>query len=231
MFDPSNPDMNCTKFPKDKNDSRFASTGDLIANTPTICGGYLFVEGGMKYLKTCSAIGNPNMTMEMLESRTYATSLRLNSTTLWVIGGLNEREASLNSTELVTWGKSPIKGPILPSPLHGSCSVKYNSTSIYIIGGTGRNKDTWIFDPSNNLFARKGPSSLQHGRSYQSCGIVRSKRKSYIVVAGGIFKSGAMTNSVEILDPMSNKGWIKGKVGLPISVKHERSTSIVHFRT
>ena len=187
MFDPSNPDMNCTKFPKDKNDSRFASTGDLIDNTPTICGGYLLIEGGKKYLKTCSAIGNPNMTMEMLESRTYATSVRLNSTTLWVIGGYNERDIVLDSTELLTWGKNPIKGPTLPSPLQGSCSVKYNSTSVYIIGGNRRNKNPWIFDPSNNLFARKGPSSLQHGRSYHSCGIVRSKRKSYIVVAGGVF--------------------------------------------
>ena len=116
MFDPSNPDMKCTEFPKDKIDNRFASTGNLIDNIPTICGGYLFIGfngkfiNGKKYLKTCSALGNPKMTMEMLESRTYATSVLLNSTTLWVIGGYNEWDIVLNSTEFVTWGKSPIKG-------------------------------------------------------------------------------------------------------------------------
>ena len=232
MFDPSNPDMKCTKFPKDQIDIRFASTGDLIDNIPTICGGHLFIaKGDKKYPKTCSALGNPNMTMEMLESRTYASSVLLNSTTLWVMGGYNEWDIVLNSTEFVTWEKSPIKGPTLPSPLHAPCSVKYNSTSIYIIGGNRKNENTWIFDPSNNFFVRKGPS-MQTGRRFHSCGIVRSKGMSYIVVAGGVFGQGVgtITNSVEILDPMSNKGWIKGKPGLAISVISHTQYSSVKYK-
>ena len=106
MFDPSNPDIQCTKFPKDKIDNRFSSTGNLIDNIPTICGGIKFNEfNGKKNLKTCNALGNPKMSMEMLESRTQATSVLLNSTTLWVIGGYNERDIVLDSTELLTWGK------------------------------------------------------------------------------------------------------------------------------
>ena len=217
----SNPDMKCTGFLNGTFNITYgyASTGGLIDNIPTICGGFRF---GFQPVQTCFAFGNPNMTMKMLVPRKDATSVLINSTTLWVIGGLNlelrgSKGAFLSSTELVSWTKpSPIKGPTLPSPLYASCSVKYNSTSIYIIGGIrkipkSKNSDSiWIFDPSNNFFVRKGPS-LQVGRRYHSCGILRSKGRSYVVVAGGQVTGGTITNSVEILDPMSNKGWMKGK--------------------
>ena len=111
--------------------------------------------------------------------------------------------------------------------------MKYNSTSIFIIGGVNYDTDytpalnmlssTWIFDPENDFHVKQGPS-LKHGRKTHSCGILEtSKGKSLIIVAGGRIGTGtgpgragfsaqAITDSVEIYDPMSNQGWKSGTI-------------------
>ena len=105
--------------------------------------------------------------------------------------------------------------------------MKYNSTSIFIIGGVNYDTDytpalnilssTWIFDPENDFHVKQGPS-LKHGRKTHSCGILEtSKGKSLIIVAGGRtgpkqFSAEAITDSVEIYDPMSNQGWKSGTI-------------------
>ena len=120
--------------------------------------------------------------------------------------------------------KPSVQGPNLPYNIANSCSVKYNSSSIFIIGGTKYDIDsvpalnllssTWIFDPENDFHMKQGPS-LKHERKTHSCGIMKSKGKSLIIVAGGRtgpmpFSAMAITDSVEIYDPMSNQGWKSG---------------------
>ena len=45
------------------------------------------------------------------------------------------------------------------------------------------------------------------------CGKIKIQGKHFLVVAGGINESYEYLDSVELLDPLSNEGWILGKVG------------------
>ena len=123
------------------------------------------------------------------------------------------------TTEFVT-KKFSIQGPSIPHPLINSCALRYNSTSIFIIGGhnplastqsTKILSSTWIFEPENDFHRKQGPS-LNIGRKAHSCGILNSNGKSVIIVAGGRtgimhWAAKAITDTVEIYDPMLNQGW------------------------
>ena len=90
--------------------------------------------------------------------------------------------------------------------------IQYNATSIYIIGGlqNGSNSEkTWIIDPSNNFQIRQGPS-LNVGRISHSCGKMKISGKTFLVVAGGFGLNGCL-DSVELLNPLTDHGWIIGK--------------------
>ena len=85
---------------------------------------------------------------------------------------------------------------------------QYDSNSVYVIGGyqDGEwSEKTWIFDPSNNFQMREGPN-LNIARCGHSCNKMIINEKVFIIVAGGFFE-----DSVELLDPMSDQGWIFGK--------------------
>ena len=45
------------------------------------------------------------------------------------------------------------------------------------------------------------------------CGKIKIQGTHFLVVAGGINESYEYLDSVELLDPLSNEGWILGKVG------------------
>ena len=123
------------------------------------------------------------------------------------------------TTEFVT-KKFSVQGPPIPHPLLNSCTVTYNSSSIFIIGGhnplssmrsTNILSSTWIFDPDNDFQRKHGPP-LNIGRKAHSCGILNSNGKSVIVAAGGRtgilhWTAKAITDTVEIYDPMLNQGW------------------------
>ena len=105
-----------------------------------------------------------------------------------------------------------IDGPRMPVTLSGSCVVKYNDTSIYILGGIQNytrklkeynHKNVWIASISDEITFSKGPSML-HSRYYHACGTISIGNKKLIIVAGGSGKS-----SVEILDPSVNR-WVAG---------------------
>ena len=44
------------------------------------------------------------------------------------------------------------------------------------------------------------------------CGKIKIQGKHFLVVAGGINESYEYLDSVELLDPLSNEGWILGKL-------------------
>ena len=90
--------------------------------------------------------------------------------------------------------------------------IQYDENSIYIIGGLqddSFSNQTWIIDPSNNFNLREGPP-LNEKRYYHSCGKMEINGKVILVVAGGGGGFGGYLDSVELMDPASDQGWISG---------------------
>ena len=188
----------------------------FIANTPQCCDsiGAVFEDqvlicGGKYYgdfYQTSFYLENPEEKWQMLEKRKWPSSSVLDKSTLWIVGGEN-----LNSTEFMSIAQEPVKGPDLPFTVFSHTLVKYNSSSIYIIGGFQDgyiSNETWIINPKNAFQIRKGPS-LNVERCRHSSGFMRINGKSIIVVAGGAGGNDAGF-TVELLDPTSNTGWIIG---------------------
>ena len=116
-------------------------------------------------------------------------------------------------------GQGAIDGPRMPITLSRSCVVKYNDTSIYILGGIQNkypeynDRNVWIASISDEITFSQGPSMLQ-GRYYHACGTISFGNKNLIIVAGGMTpltspKNSGVTLSVEILDPSTNR-WVQG---------------------
>ena len=180
--------------------------GGLLQGKGIICGGGKYIN--TYHSQDCFVIGQPSK--DILQHRDFASSVVLNKTTLWVVGGWNGI-SDLRSTELVTLDQASTIGPELPFSIRSQGMVNYNNNAIYIIGGIQRKKlsrDTWIVDPSNEFKIRKGPS-LNKRRSRFSCGKMISNGKTILVVAGGQYLSYYL-DTVEILDPFSDKGWVLG---------------------
>ena len=120
--------------------------------------------------------------------------------------------------------KGAIDGPRMPITLSaGSCVVKYNDSSIYILGGNqnatrslryGNVRNVWIASISDEITFSQGPSMLQ-GRFFHACGTISFGNKNLIIVAGGMIsdKKSGVTSSVEILDPSTNQ-WVQGIFGI-----------------
>ena len=121
-------------------------------------------------------------------------------------------------------GQGAIDGPRMPVTLSGSCVVKYNDTSIYILGGiqnyTRRlkkynHKNVWIASISDEITFSQGPLMLE-GRIFHACGTISFGIKNLIIVAGGITGGKGeevKSSSVEILDPSTNQ-WVQGMFGI-----------------
>ena len=115
--------------------------------------------------------------------------------------------------------KGAIAGPNMPITLAGSCVVKYNDSSIYILGGNqnatrslryGNVRNVWIASISDEITFSQGPSMLE-GRFFHACGTVSFGNKNLIIVAGGMSgdPNSGVASSVEILDPSTNQ-WVQG---------------------
>ena len=143
-----------------------------------------------------------------------ASSVVLNYTKLWVFGGEGEGVDHFKSTEFISLDSPSVKGPDLPFKVIKHCTIKYNEDSIYLIGGYQDgiiSEKTWIIggDPDKNGFTIKEGPCLNTKRYAHSCGIMEKNGKILIVVAGGQEEDDDL-DTVEILDPSSNAGWILG---------------------
>ena len=103
-----------------------------------------------------------------------------------------------------------VSGPELPFTISGHCLVQFDENCIFIIGGWQNgavSNKTWIFNP-NEFEIKEGPAMIKE-RALHSCGKMKRKGKTILVVAGGI---GTMSNldSVELCDPKSSRGWYFG---------------------
>ena len=177
----------------------------------------LYIFGGVRhedFLKDVLVIGQPDSTtkLQMLQNRSQASSVILNNSTFWVVGGerrnsQNDSIEDLTSTEFISRGQPPKPGPDLPFSISNHGMVQCGSASIYIIGGWqngSESKATWIVNPVKDFHVRPGPS-LNLARYHHSCGTMEIQGRTVIIVAGGWHE-----DTVELLDPLSNKGWIYG---------------------
>ena len=136
---------------------------------------------------------------------------------LWIVGGENQDNVKLNTSEFVYLNKKSVEGPTLNLEfLFGHCMVKLNDSAIFIIGGDNgnwRNEDfqSWIVDPTNGFKFTEGPK-LNEVRYDSACGKYKDSGKTKLIVAGGYRYGTGEMNSVETLDPSSpNNVWQYGK--------------------
>ena len=171
--------------------------------------------------KECLLVGKNNqstVSIKMGVARSYAASIIFNETTLWIVGGEQGGWTQHNSTEFITIDSkqqmTQAYGPELPFGISKHCMVKFNSTTIYIIGGSMGvgtiSKKVWIIDPTQNFTMTKGPSlggnkSPKSMEIFTSCGKMKYNDTDVIVVVGS--RDYLELETVEILFPT---GWVKG---------------------
>ena len=73
-------------------------------------------------------------------------------------------------------------------------------------------RNTWIINSSNSELKMKRGPSLNIARESFSCSKMESNGKTFLVVAGGYGSTFSSLDSVEILEPFSDKGWTTGKI-------------------
>ena len=170
---------------------RSSSIGGIVQNQPLLCCGEF---------ETCIIL-NSDQELQLMERRRFASSVVLNETRLWVIGGVDERWKNVNSSEFISLDQPVEDGPKLPINVSHHCMVQVDSKSIYLIGGrqnSGFSQDTWIIDPTNSFAIKKGPK-LNYAREGHSCATMRLNNKTFIVVLGtGSFFDESIR--IEILD-------------------------------
>ena len=113
-------------------------------------------------------------------------SVKLNQNTLWIVGGRNKHN-DLKSTEFLFLDQPPIRGPDLPFNVSCHCLVRYDSNSIYLIGGFQngkRSEQVWIINPLEDFSIREAPS-MKAARTLHSCGKMEINGKVALIVAGG----------------------------------------------
>jgi hypothetical protein len=191
------------------------ASGGLLTNNNAllICGGE-----GSRLLDDCFSIGinsNPHgikKTATLTQPRGYASSVVLNSTSLWLTGG-RLGSGYTKSTEFVQLtGTSP--GPDLPLEVAGHCLVSLNDTTLILIGGnlqSGTNsKATWFYNTDHKTWT-DGPSLTIARHAHHSCALFKSPQHGHtdtVIVTGGW--NGATLASTELLYLDSNS-WQSGK--------------------
>ena len=192
---------------------RWGSVGALMNGKPVICGGYNTSDN--EYLQDILVLGNDenqsSFNLSLTEKRSGAASVLLDDYTLWIVGG-DAGFQDLRSTEFLSLDKPPEEGPYLPFTIERHGMVHYTPEAIYLIGGYQDgvlSNKTWIVDLTDGFKIFEGPS-LKIARCSHATGKMVVNGKTLIVVAGGEFRQGRSTDSVEILDPMSKDGWVTG---------------------
>ena len=88
-------------------------------------------------------------------------------------------------------------------------------------------------NPKDNFKAKPGPSLIQ-ARAYHCSAIMEINGENHIVVAGGDISSSTnqrsvYLDSVELLNPLSGKGWQKGKLSKNSVILDNSNTKYTYF--
>ena len=243
---------NITKFPK----KIHGATGALLSNDmPIVCGGStksVLATKDCYVLKNCQngclrftgqkfshvGVWSP---IKMIQARTHASSIPINSTHLWITGGRGNSGTGKfkKTTELINVRDNTSNLYYeLENGIEDHAMVHIDNIQLTVIiggkidtirHGEASNK-TYLFDHNSESF-QSGPSLLQ-SRYGHSAGVIYAdkgtiREKVGIVVVGGCVDTQHCLNSVEILwDICPNAQWISGpslnfEVGQPGAVLSE----------
>lgn len=189
------------------------ATGGFIGDTILICGGRHDDGQSKSYSDECYKMNGQTATLvtSMSTKRSFAASIVLNGTTLWITGGWSEDNGKrLASSEFIKIN-STVPGPELPIGINRHAMVAINSTSSLIVGGSldveVQLSSTYFY----NQIAREwidGPNLMQARRNH-AAGIVTDEetKEKLVIVTGGYF-IGVILDSTELL---FNDEWNPGK--------------------
>ena len=216
IIDLKNSSFSCTKvgrFPT----PLFWANGGWVGNKPMVCGGLSTKTGSWE--KNCYTLQGNGAWKEVEEARLYrkgqygiSRSVVINDQLF--IAQVSKKPFMMNYEMVApnnkSWGY--IGGGSgswekVPSPLYGTCIVKWDANIIMLIGASSDRKATFFINMKYNIIT-PGPK-LTNGRIHHACHEITVKGKSFIVVTGGY---GRFEKSTEMLPKSSpGKGWQKGK--------------------
>ena len=184
------------------------STGGFLHHDFVTCSGDVSGEGTTN---KCYHLGSEAPFATMITERKWAASIVLDEK-LWILGGYDENNNKLSSTEFIFSDGRNEEGPPMPIALTKHAIVKINDTTSLLVGGyTGSSLSvssrTWYYDGKWHV----GPD-LKKARQSHSVGIVRDSvtDQVYLVVAGGS-PNGYTLNDVEILS-VTGTAWESGNL-------------------
>ena len=127
----TNPTPSFGQLPSARDDA----VGTMLGNAPLLCGGY---DGS--WLDTCISYHQDSewtQSNSMVQARYSAAGVKVNSTTLWILGGYDVDDSSnFDSTEFIIQGQTNgVPGPKLPYGMRGMCAIKISKNEIFVIGG------------------------------------------------------------------------------------------------
>ena len=185
----------------------YGATGGLLGSTPLICGG---ITNGISS-DSCYTLDKNKATdaAKLSVKRAHSTSIILNSTHLWISGGI-DKEAELihSSSELVNI-ESTNPGPDLPSPLYLHAMVSLEGKLTMVIGGANSSSSktttasdlTHIYDHTLNTWTN-GPTLNMARASHAAFIVTDLDTDEKLVIAAGGYQS-----STEVL---IENIWIQG---------------------
>ena len=206
----------CQNWPKFPTYAEGA-VGGIIENTVIICGGYVgFLDSS--YTNECYSLSgwSVELVTHMSVERSFAASIVLHDTTLWITGGSGDF-GRLSSSEYITLdGTMP--GPTMPIALSYHAMVVINDTYSMIIGGNkyqGVVSSTIYYNHKEKKWIN-GPNLIQE-RMKHAAGIVTDEftRETFVMVTGGIGDNPGPLSSTEFL---KDGNWNQGKIREPIHV-------------
>ena len=191
-----------------KYERRFSAVGEFLDDKFVVCGGFGKEDVRKNRCEVIDVTGKAKSFDMSANGRVYASSVKLDQSTLWITGGFDSNTNDLKSTEYVTVSGST-SGVNLPFAVWGHCMVQFQPDAILLIGGTKNDisysDKTWIIDPTNGFNITEGPS-LKQGRIHHSCGKMKDGFGNVLVIVAG----GEGIDSVEVLNTTVKKEWVKG---------------------
>ena len=155
------------------------AVGFNTAKGPVICGE--LGENRCFILKQHQWMPFPSMTTD----RGFASAIEVNNDQTLIIGGDDENDNDLKTTELISSSGS-VKGKDFPTTISDHCTIKINSTHGLVIGGKQDDSypaSTWFVDLTTITFT-PGPK-MTTTRSSHGCPTFHVGTKTYGAVSGG----------------------------------------------
>jgi len=188
------------------------AVGFWTAQGPTVCGGLDYEVGRTQ--NKCFLYKEHQWLpwTNMGTARRYASAIQINPNQALIIGGWDENDNRLKTTELYSSSGSK-EGKDFPVTIWGHCSFPFNATHAIVTGGTqetsyGAYANTWFVDLTTTTFT-PGPT-MKTERGWHGCSIFQSGNKSFGIVAGGYNWNGYL-DSTEVIDlDQESPTWTEG---------------------